>query len=71
MKVFALIELLQTLDQTAEVILARDPEGNGFSTTTDFSTGWWDGDEEEYRNMDEVEVGDEDWIAAVLLWPDR
>jgi hypothetical protein len=40
MKVSELIEALQTLpNQDAEVIIARDPEGNGFHKFEDISEG--------------------------------
>jgi hypothetical protein len=81
MNVQQLIEILQDLDPTAEVIISRDPEGNGYSPASEhlgeghFHTK----DAEFYSDEDldylEADAEDEkqkisnDCIPCVCIWP--
>lgn len=64
MTVRELIALLSTVeDLDCEVIIARDPEGNGFFTLQDASLGSWSGGDF---------IGTEEPVGtpAVCLWPE-
>lgn len=80
MKVLELMELLATLDPGAEVILAKDGEGNGFSPLADHSGQYryeadstWSGELVEDPWTSESDNADAGrWNAAlpcVVLWP--
>ena len=79
MKVKELVELLQTFDPNALVILQRDPEGNGYAPLSGAEAGGaWDNQEREYGYAQLTEAlkargyEQEDCIEgepAVVLWP--
>lgn len=71
MTVGQLIEALKVLPPDAEVVLARDAEGNGFSSLETVDPTRWDGEDvlwdeagEEHASIDDF-GGD----ACVALWP--
>ena len=70
MIVSELIELLQELPQDALVTTSSDPEGNGFDEVSGWSVGWWDPQNWEYRNFDDVDDEDVDaYVETVCIWP--
>jgi hypothetical protein len=82
MKVKELIELLESQDPNLTVILARDPEGNGYHLFSgDASVGLfnpdssdWDayaslGNIEEYPHEEEYAYLKENGLPALCLWP--
>ena len=79
MTVNELIELLQTFDPRALVIMQRDPEGNGYSPLSGAEdNGAWDHEEGEYGyakltlDLEEQGFSQEDCIQgqpAVVLYP--
>jgi hypothetical protein len=81
-KVRELQELLATLPPEAEVILAKDGEGNGFSPCADHSPQYryeadstWSGElvsDPNADDADEDELDPERWskaVPCVVLWP--
>lgn len=83
MKVRDLIVLLQEEDQDAEVVLAKDAEGNYYSPVTDVDDGTyaeittWNGefysrpapDSGDDLKEEWTEEGYDDYQKAVCLWP--
>ena len=79
MTVNELIELLQTFDPRALVIMQRDPEGNGYSPLSGAEdNGAWDQEGREYGyaeltpDLEEQGFSQEDCIQgqpAVVLYP--
>ena len=80
MKVKDLIDTFAALDPDAEVVLAKDGEGNSFSPSDAFSVGEYVTDSpwrgEFYTDMD-IKARNEDYdeglnagaVRAVALWP--
>ena len=74
MKVSELIEMLESLDADALVVLSKDSEGNGFSPVTDvdpchytpFNT--WSGECIDTDDMDDAD-DHPDAEPCVCLWP--
>ena len=72
-----LIEVLENMDPDLLVIIARDPEGNGYAPMGDYSVGVFDSKNDEFAE-DDI---DEDWSededdesitigkSCVVLWP--
>ena len=79
MTVEQLIQLLQSFDPTAQVILQRDSEGNGYSPLHGAEgNGAWDEKNREYGYADlTLELRKEGYsqedcvegVPAVVLWP--
>lgn len=79
MKVQELIDQLNTMNPEAEVLLARDAEGNGYSPCTAFSTDLklvptWSADAAVFNQVDvnEGAFTQKDYDDApdcVVLWP--
>lgn len=82
MKAKDLIAYLQTVDPEIEIILAEDPEGNGFSPLDAYSgdslyvpdSTWsgelWDADDEaDHEDCDHDEDGDDDCTEGVETEP--
>jgi hypothetical protein len=79
MKVKELVELLQTFDPNAEVILQRDPEGNSHSPLHGSEgNGAWDEKNREYGyaeltfELRKQGYSQEDCVKgvpAIVLWP--
>lgn len=77
-----LIELLEQQDPTALVVIASDPEGNGFAPVEDHCSGFFNAKTEEFFNEDEFFEEGTDYqeeedektkphgIPAFLLWPE-
>lgn len=81
MKVHELMDLLKFAEPDAEVVLSRDPEGNGYMElgSVEVSTYNWDDSEaeiglrkltEEFKRhgFGEEDVM-EDGVSCVVLWP--
>lgn len=83
MKVKELLKRLEFMDGEREVVLARDPDGNGFHALDDLGTAAWieeDGGRIGFESLDELTEQDaqqngydedvlEDGEPAVILWP--
>lgn len=73
MNIKEFIDLMQTLQSEygddVTVIISKDPEGNGFSTFSSWSSGYFDGTDvlwpEEDDEDDEILPKDN----AIILWP--
>jgi len=69
MKVKTLIGILKEHNQEEEVVLSRDPEGNGFSTLEVIASGLYsDGDLYDIKDRDKEEVP-KDAERVTVLWP--
>jgi hypothetical protein len=83
MKVKELMERLEFMDGEREVVLARDPNGNGYHALDDLGAAAWieeDGGRIGFESLDELTENDaqeygedvlEDGAPAVVLWPKR
>ena len=79
MTVKELLKILQDCNENDVVVLSRDAEGNGFRPLDDVQTDslYEDGEvylkelteEDKKEGYGEEDVGSEDSIPAVILWP--
>lgn len=84
MTVQQLIELLEQYDPTADVIVAIDPEGNGFAPVEETSEGFFNSRRSEYYGVDLSETDFNEYddenddeesdipkgsSPAICLWP--
>jgi len=71
MKIKELIEALSLFPQEREVIMARDPEGNGYSPLSDIDRCLYLPETsysgEIFDEQDKTEF--EDAVPAIVLWP--
>lgn len=68
MKVKDLIKLLKKQNQEAVVILSSDSEGNSYSELSAYGIHFWDEEENEIFDEDDLEEG-HDLEQALVLWP--
>ncbi len=66
MKVRELIEVLQKCNPEHDVILQRDPEGNGYGPLSGAEAAVYDEQDNEVIHKDDVEDQDDN---CVVLWP--
>lgn len=68
MKVIALIQILHHIPKDTEVILAADPEGNGFNTCEGFEDQIFYNPKGSYDNeiSKQPKPG---YVPAIILWP--
>ena len=73
MKVWELKKLLNTVSQEAEIIIATDTEGNGFSPVSEVDISCKYKAETEYDGdivlKDEEIPGGDNGVPAVVFWP--
>lgn len=76
MKVYEFIEYLKKVNPNADVIMAKDAEGNSFSPFSgDHSEGLyvpkntWSGNYYSYEDAENDEEAQEEGVDAVVLWP--
>jgi hypothetical protein len=72
MKVSELIAELSKLPQDVEVILSRDPEGNGFYTVEDVEASYYDPDDYDLSPIhpnDLEEYNQAGLAVGVFIWP--
>lgn len=65
MTVRELIEILQKQNPDHDVVLAMDPEGNGFDTAYDVCKGSYDSADREFCD----DPDDPEQCNAVCIWP--
>ena len=55
MTVGDLMEILEQVDPTATVVMATDPEGNGFAPLEDYSIGAFDSKESAFISDEDID----------------